>query len=257
MKKSFTFSIFLTVAVFVSSCKKDDSQPAPTTNTPVVIVNQPSTTAPYLETGVSTSLTVNVGSGNSKTQDLSDDVIDPQGDTWTITHVASSNINIVGVAIKTGNNQAIEYTGVAAGDATISITVSDASGNSNVLTYTVTVTTSPVVVEVSANAGPTLNAGVNTSFNIQEGSNSSWDLSTKVTDAEGDTWTITSISSSNSSIATATIESSLKSIDYVGRGPGVATLTITLTDARNATSTVSATINVSPKPTGPKAVEVK
>jgi hypothetical protein len=246
MKKSFTLSFFWAVVVFVSSCKKDDSTPAPTTNKPVT--NQPSTSAPSLNAGASTSLTVY--GGNDDILRLYQFVTDPQGDDWTVTSATSSNTSVATLAIRSeGGNYAIAYTGVSVGTATFTIVVTDVNGHANTLTYTITVTQSP--------SAPTLNAGVNTSLYVQEGSNVFWDLSDKVTDPQDDSWSVTSVVSSNTSVLTVGIDD-IHIVEYAGVSTGTATMTVTLSDEDGNTSTFTATVGVAPKivvgpgPIGPK-----
>lgn len=247
MKKNFkqTAAVFLVIAFACASCKKDDGDPTPKP-TPVnpPAVNQPSTTAPSLNSGTSTSLNTTTGSGNSGTVNLSDVVTDPQGDAWTITSIRSSNTAVATIEdVSEDGEYAFKYTGVSAGTTKFTIVVTDANGNANTLTYTITITQAP-------NA-PTLNSNVNKSLYVQAGSNVFWDLSDKVTDPQDDSWTVTGVVSSNTAIVTVRLDGD-QIVDYTGVNVGTATITVTLADDSNNTSTFTATVNVAPKIGGPK-----
>lgn len=232
MKKIINLTLFVVALSILASCRKDAVDPIPSV---APVTSQPSATAPYLQVGSNTSLTVNIGSENSQTMDMDDIVVDPQGDEWSITSVFSSNSLIASVAISTSDNKAFVYTGVSAGTATLSITIADASGNSNVIIYTVTVE--------APNTAPTLNSRVETTFYIAEGSSYIWDLSDKITDAEGDEWTIQSATSGLDAISTSTL-TGLKEVHFSGTSQGRVGVTIIASDVHGNTSTFMATVNV-------------
>ena len=56
---------------------------------------------------------------------------------------------------------------------------------------------------VATNAGPAFVAGVSTSRQIFEGFSTSWRLTNQLSDSEGDSWTITRVTSSDTNILTA------------------------------------------------------
>ena len=232
MKKIINLTLFVAALSILASCRKGAVDPIPSA-TPVT--NQPSATAPYLQAGSNTSLTVNTGGANSQTMDMTDVVVDPQGDEWSITSVSSSNSRIVTVAISTSDNKAFVYTGVYAGTATLSITIADADGNTNVIAYS--------VVAAVPNTAPTLNNGINTSFQIAEGSSFDWDLSDKITDVDGDAWTITSATSGITAIATSTLTGS-KEVRMNGVSTGRVFITLIASDEHGNTHTITATVSV-------------
>ena len=126
MKKAFTIllSFFVLNLVFLTSCKKKDNEPTPD-NTP------------RLKAGVTTTFTIS--SGDAEAWILTDDIEDPQGDTWVVSSVTSSNSNVMVVRTSTENNQAAVYEGVSAGTATITIVITDSTGATRSITGTVTV----------------------------------------------------------------------------------------------------------------------
>lgn len=241
MKKILTLTLFVAAISLLTSCKKKDEDPAPAANTPVVTtpaVNQPSATAPSLVAGASTTFSIEAGpADNADFFDIRDDVADPQGDDWSITNVTSSNMNVITVETSEGYGQ-FYYVGIAAGTATISITVADESGNTNVLTYTVTVTAAPI------NQAPTLNAGENTTFVMHQSTVQPWYLTSRITDAQGDAWTITNVTSSRPAVATATIGSGTKTINITAETVGDTYLSITVADTDGNSSTFNATVIV-------------
>lgn len=249
MKKSFIqTALFFSALIFVfSSCKKDDGDPAPAAAAPT---NQPSTTAPSLDAGATTTFTTTTGSGNAGTVCLGCDVTDPQGDEWEITSITNSNTSVATIEEVEGG---FRYTGVTAGTATITVVVTDENGNANTLTYTITITQAP--------SAPTLNAGVNTNLYLQMGSNNFWNLSSIVTDPQGDSWSVTDVESSNTAVVQVAIDDS-QIVEYGGVSVGTATITITLEDEDNNSSSFTATVNVAPKivvgpgPVGPGPIIV-
>ena len=144
MKKTHVFllSILFIFTMLVSSCKKKED-PAPDG-------------APKLNDGVGTELTV--FRGYTAIWDLSGKVTDPQGDTWSVTSVSSSNTNIVSVAINPVKGgalpQSISFSGEDVnGTATITVVVTDSTGASRSITATITVSTNyipPVIPGVPA-----------------------------------------------------------------------------------------------------------
>lgn len=244
MKRTFiqTALFFLAVIFVFSSCKKDDGDPAPAASAPT---NQPSTTAPSLNAGTTTTFNTTTG-GSAGIICLGCVVTDPQGDDWEITSVTNSNTSVATVVAVEGGFQ---YTGVTSGTATITVVVTDENGNANTLTFTIVVTQS--------SGAPTLNAGVNTNLYLQMGSNNFWNLSSIVTDPQGDSWSVTEVVSSDTDIVEVSIDDS-QIVEYGGVSVGTATITITLEDENNNSSSFTATVNVSPKivvgpgPDGPK-----
>lgn len=245
MKKALiqTILVFTLVVILLPSCKKKKV---------VDPINPPSTsvTAPTLNTGVNTSLNTTNASANATVLYLNDIVTDPQGDTWTVTSVTSSNPAVASIEIASaGVNWGFKYTGVSVGSATFTIVVTDVNGNANTITYSITITQSPNNNTNNPNA-PLLNSNINKSLSVEAGSNVFWNLSDKVTDSQNDTWTITSVLSSNTSVLGVSIDGT-QIVNYVGVGVGNATMTVTLSDASNNTNTFTASVTVSPKYVGP------
>lgn len=249
MKKSlvYTMSALVLATVIFSSCKKNDPEPAQTIITPTptptqptnTAPNQPSKTAPSLNAGTNTTLNTTTGIGNSGTINLSAVVTEPQGDSWTISSVSSSNTAIA--TIENTSNKGLNlftYSGVTPGTVTLTIVAKDANNNTNTFTYTLTITQSE--------GAPNLNSNVTTTLYVQAGSNEFWNLSDKVSDPQDDDWTVTDVASSNTTIATVSLDDA-KIISYTGANAGTATMTVTLSDANNNSRTFTATINVSPK----------
>ena len=244
MKKLIGLTLFVAALSLFTSCKKKEEDPTPvatTTTTTPPAVNQPSTTAPSLIPGTNTTLSIYTGAANEGYLDLDSDVLlDPQGDHWSITSVTSSNTNVATVAID--GTQAISYVGIAAGTVTLTVTVADVDGNSNVITFTLTVANEPVV----ANTPPTLNANANTTFNIPSNPNetTSWDLSNVVTDADGDRWFVISATSSDENLFTTTVGPSTVNFSASGQYTGNGTVTVTVQDVHSNSNTFTASVTV-------------
>lgn len=108
--------------------------------------------------------------------------------------------------------------------------------------------------DASPDRAPKLKAGVVTQLSVYRGSTQNWDLSDKVTDPQGDAWSITSATSSDEdvvSVEIASVKSGFlaQSIDYSGENTsGTATITLIVTDNTGASGTITATVTVtSPK----------
>lgn len=236
-----TPALFMLSSIVFLSCKKDKSEPTPSSPQ----VNQVSTTAPYLDEEFPTTLSNFVSEANY-TYYLSEIIIEPQGDDWSIMSINSSNTNVATVSIKPGSNdQDFIYTAIAAGTTTFTIVVADEDGNRNTLAFTLTVTVVEEEVAVPVNQAPTMSASF--SFNILQGGSNTHDFSTSVSDPQNDIWSITSVSSSNTSVATVSISSGNdKQITYTGRSVGNATLTVTVSDEYNHSNSYNIPITVSP-----------
>lgn len=102
---------------------------------------------------------------------------------------------------------------------------------------------------------PSLNQGASTSINATAGiNNSEWlNVSAQVTDPQGDAWTISSATSSNTNVATveAVSKDGINSIKYVGVAPGTATFTLTVRDTNGNTNTITYTITITASPDAP------
>ena len=252
MKKTVLFSAFLASIIIFSSCSKKED-PAPTTNatnnnspTPTTPTNTASTTAPSLNTGTTATVNAVTGANNASALDLSTVITDPQGDNWTVTSVTSSNSAVATAAVAAGTTpKSVQYTGVAAGNAILTIVVTDAAGNTNTIYYTVTVAQDNNTTSTTA---PSLNAGVPTVIDVTTGTNNAetLNLSTLITDPQSDVWTITSVTSSNPAVATVSIEptEASQSIKYVGVAAGNTTLTIVVRDAAGNTNTITYSLTV-------------
>lgn len=233
--------VFILVsASFLSSCKKKENEPEPgnNNNASSPSVNTPSTTAPSLNSGAAAALTVFSGPSNATGLNLSTLIADPQGDIWTITSVTSSNTSIASVSIS--GTQSIEYTGNSSGSSTLTIIVADASGNTNTITFSLTVS--------ATYSAPFYSSG-STSLTIQDGSNAEWDLTTRVTEPQGDDWSILSVTSANTAVATVSLASS-KLINYVGIDAGTSIMTVVIADDDGNESSFTIAIVVTPKPIG-------
>lgn len=106
---------------------------------------------------------------------------------------------------------------------------------------------------IITNAAPAFIPQATTSKTTFPGYSADWRLTNIVRDAEGDSWTVTSVRSSNTAIvttglATDAVNNPEQSIFYSGVSLGTATLSIVVTDSRGASNTLTATVTVVPNP---------
>ena len=237
MKKLISLTLFVAALSLFISCKKKEEDPTPvatTTTTPTPpAVNQSSATAPSLVAGVDTAIfdcTVNY---RTEGVYLGFIVTDPQGDSWSITNITSSNTNVATARIVA--NKDFDWTALSVGTTTLSVTVADATGNANIIYFTLTVT---------YDDAPTLNPSITTEFDLPVGSELTWNLSDKITDAQGDVWSITNVAVNNATYATVSLGANTKTISVTGLSAGDAVVGITATDANNNSNTYYATVHV-------------
>ena len=155
-----------------------------------------------------------IGSGLNGTVDVSGNFSDPDGDTLTYT-AESSDTDKVGVSV---SGATVTIRPVRVGSATVTVTATDPDGLTAEQSISVTVqhpNRSPNVVDTIPNQ--TLNVG----------NNATVDISSVFSDPDGDTLTYT-VSSSDSSIATASVSGTTVTITPVA--PGTATIGVTATD---------------------------
>ena len=161
---------------------------------------------------------------------------DADGD--ILTYTASSSDTSLVTLRKDGTR--LYLTPVAAGTATITITVSDPGGLTAMQTFTATV---PV-----PNSAPTT-VGTIPAQTVNVGGTGTVDVSSYFSDADGDALTYTATSSST---GTATVSVSNATVTITGVAGGTATITVTATDPGGLTAnqTFSVTGNRTPGPVG-------
>ncbi len=161
---------------------------------------------------------------------------DADGD--ILTYTASSSDTSLVTLRRDGTR--LYLTPVAAGTATITITVSDPGGLTATQTFTATV---PV-----PNSAPTT-VGTIPAQTVNVGGTATVDVSSYFSDADGDTLTYTAVSSAT---ATATVSVSNATVTITGVAGGTATITVTATDpgGLSATQTISLTVNSAPATVG-------
>ena len=205
----------------------DDGQGSSATQTIAVTVNRAPTSA-----GSIPAQTITAGT-NARGFDVSSYFSDPDGDTLTYQATSLKTSKVTASA----SGSTVNLTGVAAGTASVAVTVSDGRLNFS-QTFTVTVGTNRAPTAVGSIAGGNLGAGTTPK---------AVDVSSNFSDPDGDTLTYTA-SSSDGTKATASVSGSTVSI--TGVAAGSATITVTASDgALTATQTIAVTVTTNRAPT--------
>ena len=205
----------------------DDGQGSSATQTIAVTVNRAPTSA-----GSIPAQTITAGT-NARGFDVSSYFSDPDGDTLTYQATSLKTSKVTASA----SGSTVNLTGVAAGTASVAVTVSDGRLNFS-QTFTVTVGTNRAPTAVGSIAGGNLGAGTTPK---------AVDVSSNFSDPDGDTLTYTA-SSSDGTKATASVSGSTVSI--TGVAAGSATITVTAGDgALTATQTIAVTVTTNRAPT--------
>ena len=208
----------------------------------VVVINQ----APMVVTAENTHLGP-YPIGHMQPVDLDDFFMDVEGDTLTYTTPVSDDTMVATVTAPDADNM-VTITAVADGEAMITITASDGV-NSTDRVLTVTVSPAPV----APNNPPTRTSMTPSpvSLTIEDDETEMLDVSGYFMDADGDTLTYTAMSS-NTGIATESIDGSMLTITAAGAGS--ATVTVTASDGNGGSETVeimvtvNAPSNMAPRP---------
>ncbi len=153
---------------------------------------------------------------------------DPDDDPLTYT-AATSNSAVVTASV---SGSAVEFSGVGAGAATVTVTARDPFGGS---------VSQGVRVEVAQGNRPPQASGTIPAQSIEAGSAVTVDVSAYFTDPDNDALAYT-VATSNAGVATASRTGS--NVTISGRAPGTATVTVTArdTDGASATQGISVTV---------------
>ncbi len=206
-------------AVWAANCGGDggtepDPIPPPAPNRAPVPVGS----LDALTMDVGAEVTVNVASNFS----------DPDGD--ALSYAASTSDAAVAGASVSGSTVAV--TGVGAGTANIAVTATDPGGLSATQTLGVTVQ--------AVNHPPTVVGAIGNQM-VSEGDTVTSDVAELFEDPEGDELTF-SAASSDTAVATASLEGSVLTVVAVGAGS--ATVTVTATDTADNSNTIEFTVTV-------------
>ena len=205
----------------------DDGQGSSATQTIAVKVNRAPASAGAIPTQTLTAGT------NTRGLDVSGYFSDADGDALTYEATSLSTSKVTANA----SGSTVNITGVAAGSATVVVTVSDGRLNF-AQTFSVTVNANRAPTAVGSIPAGSLGAGANPK---------SVDVSAYFSDPDGDTLAYTA-SSSDEAKATASVSASTVSISGVAAGS--ATITVTASDgAASATQTIAVTVTTNRAPT--------
>ena len=210
-------------------------------NPPVTASFTVSVAAANLPPAVETIFPQTLGAGDSL--DVPYTAVDPEGDTLTAT-VSVDNPNVVTAAISAPGT--VRLTGVSAGSATVTLSVTDGTNPAVTMPFTVTVVANapPSVAPIGPQAlGP----------------NEARDVPYTTSDPEGDPLTATASSDNPGVVAAAVNAPGLITLNAVGAG--AATVTLSVSDGVNAAVTTSFSVTVSAPnmppnvaPIGPQAL---
>ncbi len=224
-------AVFMTAiaAVWAVNCGGDggtgpEPPPQPPPNRAPVAVGSLGT----LTIDVGAEVTVNVASNFS----------DPDGD--ALTYAASTSDAAVASASVSGSTVAV--TGVGAGTANITVTASDPDGLSATQTLGVTVQ--------AVNHPPILVGGIDNQA-LSPGDTVTADVAGFFEDPEGDELTFTA-ASSDTTVATASLDGS--ALTVIAVGDGTATVTVTATDTADNSNAFEFTVTVEGPNLAPEAV---
>ena len=182
------------------------------------------------------TLTIDVG--GEVTVNVASNFNDPDGD--ALTYAASTSDAAVASASVSGSTVAV--TGVGAGSANITVTASDPGGLSATQTLGVTVQ--------AVNHPPTV-VGTLDNQTLSPGDTVTADVANLFEDPEGDELTL-SAASSDTAVATASLDGS--SLTVVAVADGSATVTVTATDTADNSNHVEFTVTVEGPNLAPEAV---
>lgn len=164
------------------------------------------------------------------TLDLASYLQDPDGDAMTVASVVSNDPNIANVTV---NGTQLELTPVAAGQTTVTVTVSDGQGGMTTATLNANVNQPPKIGPLSVQRMPENGAAV------------TLDLTPYLTDLEGDSMTASAVSSDSGVAAVSVAGNQLTITPLAG---GQSTVTVTVTDAQGGVSTATLIVTVNQSP---------
>ena len=159
---------------------------------------------------------------------------DPEEDALTFASSSSDSA----VATTTASGDAVTVTAISTGTATITVTGSDPGGLAAALSFSVT------VFETPPNRAPTPE-GTMPDRSLEEGQSVDADASSYFRDRDGDALTFTA-SSSNSGVASATVDGDRVTVSALFSGR--ATITVTATDPGGLSAAQAFTVYVRPGP---------
>ncbi len=169
--------------------------------------------------------------------DLANRFADQDGDSLTYTAVSSDSA----VASVTVNGSQLDITPVGVGTATVTVTANDGHGGSESVTFDVTVTQITIPVPVPVNHDPTVTASIGSQSVTLGATGPSIDLANRFADQDGDSLTYTAVSS-DSAVASVTVNGS--QLDITPVAVGTSTITVTVNDGRGGTATMTFDVTV-------------
>ncbi|MCY4555223.1 MAG: cadherin-like beta sandwich domain-containing protein, partial [Chloroflexi bacterium] len=155
--------------------------------------------------------------GSTRDVSLSGVFSDADGDSLTVTATSSDEAKATVTVAADGSK--LTVTGVAVGTATITVTAADGNGGTVSDSFTVTVKSAPTVAAPIADL-----------TGLEVGSTQDVSLSGVFSDADGDSLTVTAVSSDEAK-ATVTVAADHSKLTVTGVAVGTATITVTAQDA--------------------------
>ncbi len=186
--------------------------------------------------------------GDTEDLSLSDVFSDADGDTLTIS-AASSDDSLVGAFAFQGT---LTVAAFSAGSATITVTAQDSDGNTVSDEFSVTVT-APQQQQPPPNQVPTVSSALADAAIVNESGTRQVSLSGVFDDADGDSLTITAVSS-NDAVATVSVAADYASLTVSAQTSGTATITVTADDGNGGTVSDSFAIRVKSAPVVASAI---
>ena len=186
---------------------------------------------------------------DSRTLSLSGVFSDADGDTITVTNVASSDSAVASVSTaldpSTSAIMGLTVLAKAEGTATITVTAQDADGNTVQDAFDVTVNAAQQLQK--ANNPPTVANAIADATIVNESGSHQVSLSSVFSDADGDALSIKAASSAES-VATVAVANDKASLTVSAKARGSATITVTASDGYGGSVTDTFTVKVKAAP---------
>ena len=168
--------------------------------------------------------------GDSVSQDVAPDFVDPDGDPLSYS-VSSNDTNVVTVSL---SNSIATARAVGIGTATVTITATDPGGLSASISGLLTVEREP-------NRPPAATVSALPSQSLQAGGSVDEDVSAFFSDPDGDALTYAVVSSD---VAIATVSVAGSTVTVAGVAEGMATVTVTASDPGGLTASLNMNVTV-------------
>ena len=199
--------------------------------------------------------------GSSQEVSLAGVFSDADGDSLTVT--ADSSNNAIATVSVAADRSRLTLTGVAQGEAAITVTAEDVDGNRASGGFRVTVAAAqpqeqqppqePDPQEQGQNRAPTVSSAIADATIVNQSGTRQVSLSGVFSDADNDALTITAVSS-NQAVATVSVSADYASLTVTARSRGTATITVTANDGNGGTVSDEFTVRVKAGPTVASAI---